>query len=84
MLRRKVTPAVLLFWSIALVLHVSLLVTGATESGLVRYTIGLHPLGVALLVWFLHLAWCRVRAPFPLLPFVSGWRPIVAARTSNT
>jgi hypothetical protein len=83
-LRRKATPTVILFWSMALVLHASLLASGAFESGLVRYTIALHALGVGLLVWFLHLGWRRMRARFPLMPFISGRRPLAAARTLNT
>jgi hypothetical protein len=83
-LRRKAEPAVLLFWSMALVLHASLLAAAAVESGLVRYTIGLHPLGVGLLVWFLYLGWCRVRGRFPLTPFGSGLRGFSATGTSKT
>jgi hypothetical protein len=83
-LRRRAGPAVILFWSMALVLHASLLAGAAFESGLVRYTIGLHAVGVGLLVWFLYLGWCRVRERFLLISFDAGRRRFSAGGTSNT
>ncbi len=52
-LTRQADPVTALFWTLALVLHASLLATSAFEAGLVRYTDITHVLGVALLSWFL-------------------------------
>lgn len=52
-LRRRASPAAVLIWGIALVLHASLLVTSAIEAGHIRYTVALHVLDVTMLVWAL-------------------------------
>ncbi len=60
-LTRRADPELALFWTMALVLHISLLGTAAFEAGLVRYTDLTHVLGVALLLWFVSLLprWLR-------------------------
>ena len=50
-LRRRAYPRTTLFFGCALVLHASLLVSAAAEGGFVRYTVALHVLDVALLLW---------------------------------
>jgi hypothetical protein len=54
-LRRNAEPMTTLFWSLALVLQATLLMSSAFEVGAGRYTIGSHILGVALLLWFLSM-----------------------------
>ena len=72
-LRRRALPTTILFWAMTLVLHTSLLVSAAFESGLVRYTVGLHVLGAALLLWFLHVAWGHCQEWFRIGQF-RMWR----------
>ncbi|MDN3568536.1 hypothetical protein ACFQY5_03780 [Paeniroseomonas aquatica] len=50
-LRRRASPAVVLAWAMAIVLHASLLLSAASEAGTVRYTVALHVIDVALLLW---------------------------------
>jgi hypothetical protein len=50
-LRRQALPATVLAWGLALVVHASLLGSSAFEYGIVRYTIALHVLDLALLLW---------------------------------
>ncbi len=50
-LRRRAGPATVLAWSLALVVHASLLGSSAFEYGMVRYTIALHVLDLTLLLW---------------------------------
>jgi hypothetical protein len=67
-LRRRAEPETALFWALALVFQLSLLMSSAFEVGIARYTEGTHVLGVALLLWFVSLIpvptaalrWCRV------------------------
>jgi hypothetical protein len=54
-LRRRAEPTTALFWSLALVLQATLLMSSAFEVGAGRYTIGANVLGVALLLWFLSM-----------------------------
>ncbi len=50
-LRRRAAPDVVLAWGLALAVHASLLGSSAFEYGMVRYTIALHVLDLALLLW---------------------------------
>jgi hypothetical protein len=52
-LRRRASPATVLIWGTALVLHGSLLVTSAIEAGHIRYTVALHVLDIVMLLWLL-------------------------------
>ncbi len=69
---RRADPKTALFWTIALVLQVSLLGTSAFEAGLVRYTDITHLLGVALLLWFASMLPLQV-APSRWLGPRFGW-----------
>jgi hypothetical protein len=50
-LRRQASPVAVLMLGMALVVHASLLATSAFEAGHVRYTVALHVLDLALLLW---------------------------------
>ncbi|MBC4014683.1 glycosyltransferase family 39 protein [Siccirubricoccus deserti] len=50
-LRRRASPVEVLMLGMALVVHASLLATSAFEAGHVRYTVALHILDLALLLW---------------------------------
>ena len=54
-LRRRANPQTVLFWTLALVLQSSLLLTSAFEAGIERYTNAIHVLGVALSLWLLSM-----------------------------
>jgi hypothetical protein len=50
-LRRRASAVIALCWTMGLVLHASLLLSSFAEAGFVRYTVGMHVLGTALLLW---------------------------------
>jgi hypothetical protein len=52
-LHRRADPNVVLFFGLAIILHLSLLVTAAAEVSFVRYSVALHVLDVALVLWLL-------------------------------
>lgn len=50
-LRRRASPAMVLAWGVALLVHGTLLGSAAFEYGITRYTVGLHVLDLTLLLW---------------------------------
>lgn len=65
-LHRRAEPTTALFWSLALVLQATLLMSSAFEVGAGRYTIGSNVLSASLLLWFFSMLSLRVSCVFDL------------------
>jgi len=60
-LRRRAERVTVLVWGMALMVHGTLLANSAFEAGHIRYTVALHVLDVALLLWLTARSWSSRR-----------------------